>query len=108
MTALAILERADEILADESKWTRGMCARDAGGLWVELSSPRACKWCLFGALERAARAFGLRTTPGSVFDAVYPHTGNRTLGEFNDATRTTFSDIKRVLAAAIGDLRSKQ
>ena len=33
----------------------GTCARDANGLACNLSNPDACKWCLWGAVNKVLR-----------------------------------------------------
>ena len=104
MTALAILERADQILADESKWCQG-----AGR-----SGDRCCLlWALTDATrgeeERAAHSVLLYLRGDGAWhlakEAISAHIGGPSIVAFND--RSTFRDVKAVLAAAIADLRSQ-
>lgn len=44
--------KVSELLSDESKWTQKAMARNRSGEEIELRSPNACKWCLFGAILR--------------------------------------------------------
>lgn len=107
MTALAILEKVDgEILTDESKWCK-----------MKGFSGDAC--CLVNAIDKAAFAdVGGRTRAQhatfhndahrAAEDAVRALTPHRAIVAFNDAPTTTFADVKRVLAAAIADLRNRR
>lgn len=46
----SILERAFSILKDPERWTQGGHARAPDGELVKPKDPRACKWCLLGAV----------------------------------------------------------
>lgn len=50
MTTAEVLQKARDLIADESRWTHGKYARDALGEDVEPTSPEACKFCALGAL----------------------------------------------------------
>jgi hypothetical protein len=41
-----------ELLSDESKWTQDANARDKNGVDVPVYSPKACCWCLQGAMDK--------------------------------------------------------
>jgi hypothetical protein len=49
-----IIERAHALIARPESWTRGAFALDAGGDPVSWRSPNAARFCLWGALNRAA------------------------------------------------------
>lgn len=91
MTALEILEGADEILADPSKWCKHRYESQDGA------------HCLAGAINKSA---GWKSTLDldQAKAAIRRHKGNWVT--FNDARQTQFSDVKALLAAAIADLRS--
>lgn len=45
--------KAFELLSDESKWHKGpTSAVNQSGLPVPSKSPDACRWCIWGALNR--------------------------------------------------------
>jgi hypothetical protein len=45
--------KVKDILSDDSKWTKGVGARDAFGNRCSPSSPDAVKFCILGAIELA-------------------------------------------------------
>jgi hypothetical protein len=49
-----IIERAKELIQDESRWCRGYLAVDADGISADPTSSEAVKRCAFGALLAAA------------------------------------------------------
>ena len=49
LTDLAALK---ELLSDPDRWTQGAMARDIDGYEVRPSNPRACRFCLVGAMWR--------------------------------------------------------
>lgn len=51
---LEIIAQVRFILGDEANWTRYAPARNAEGLQVKPSDPRACTWCIEGALAYVA------------------------------------------------------
>lgn len=52
MTTAEVLQKARDLIADESRWTHGYFARDEHGFEVEAIEPSACKWCAIGAVYR--------------------------------------------------------
>lgn len=50
MSALKILTDARELLSVPERWTQGWFAKDIDGHDVSYGSPKACRWCLSGAL----------------------------------------------------------
>jgi hypothetical protein len=57
--ANAILTRAHALIGEPSSWTRGAMARDLRGRPVEFESSRAVRFCVAGALLRAAHDLGV-------------------------------------------------
>ena len=47
-----LLQAARDLLA-KSGWCRGVNAKSERGKWASLASPRACKFCASGAIQRA-------------------------------------------------------
>jgi hypothetical protein len=58
MNTVEILEKARELISDESRWTKGEFAINAKGEFVDIMSPEACKFCADGALMRVATGEG--------------------------------------------------
>lgn len=106
MSALAILEEADRILADESRWTRQVGARAADNSMTVPEDANACKWCLFGAILRACvnlRMLDVRER--SLARQTVSRIAGRRDSLYNDDPETTFADIKRVLRRGIDSLK---
>ena len=53
-TVLEVLHGARDLIADPTHWTQGKFARDKYSHEVDVFDPRADKFCLYGALDRAA------------------------------------------------------
>lgn len=56
MNTVEILEKARELISDESRWTQGEYARDNRGHDVDFNDSSACKFCALGAVLAAAGA----------------------------------------------------
>jgi len=54
MTTLEALVAVRELLADESRWCKGLFAADEKGFPAAVDDPFARKWCLSGAIEKVA------------------------------------------------------
>ena len=50
-----IVQRARALIATPQTWTQDEFARDSSGLPVSWRSPQAAQFCIWGALNRAAR-----------------------------------------------------
>jgi superfamily II helicase len=50
---LEILTRARALLSEEVNWTQNSFARTADGVPIQAEDPKACKFCMVGALNRA-------------------------------------------------------
>jgi hypothetical protein len=115
MNPAAVLTRMQEILSDESHWTKGEYARRADGAPCSSWSPRATRFCLLGARSKA-----IGITPGNiVLTATQQQTGEAitTLLEdvigcgvalFNDAPETTFAHVQDVLRLALEKAQKEQ
>ncbi len=56
METVEILEKARELISDESRWTKGEYARDDRGQDIEFNDPGACAFCALGAVLVASGA----------------------------------------------------
>jgi hypothetical protein len=52
LTVLETLQQTRELLSKPQRWTRGTLARDSRGLPVSPEDPKACRFCLMGAMYR--------------------------------------------------------
>ncbi len=84
-----------DLLCDESKWTRGVNARDAAGEETSALSETAVCWCLNGAIGRCYAGVGVSEVYERVRLALkekhriaFPH-------RWND--RTTFAKVKALV-----------
>lgn len=75
------------LIGTASKWTRNTNARDDMGARVSVADPNACRFCSFGALEKAKYDLkpycvgaGLLTSMGYYFSDTY----ETTIEAFND------------------------
>lgn len=108
---MQVLRRADEILADASKWTKDLHARDHLGRGVDYDSDAAVCFCIEGAMLRAQKELGLpegtATYPMSVIarymELMRPCKVNfpRFVSAHNDSRFTTFEDVKRGFSKAL-------
>ena len=53
-TVSRIVARARTLIGDREHWVKGPLAMTASGEECSATNTKACKWCLVGALERAA------------------------------------------------------
>jgi hypothetical protein len=104
---LAILQRADEILASPAVWNRHDtrdCPEDAR------------TWSLYCALERATievagarehRGVALQEVRFAIDDAMRGVELHHRLMDYNNLATTRFEDIKRVIAVALERVRAR-
>lgn len=79
-----------ELLDGPEKWTKGLSARDASGSMVDVDSPYAVCWCLYGAMQRC---YGLGTVAiSAAYGKVAALVGS--VVAWNDAPQRTFADVK--------------
>lgn len=95
MTLREALVAVRELLADESRWTKGALARDLRGRAVRPEDTRASQWCIYGAAmhvcsEKATRSEALNAFRGS---------SRKSLLALND--RSTHAEVLARLDAAI-------
>jgi hypothetical protein len=119
MKALEVVTTAKALIADPKHWTKGYLAVDKLGRLTSLRSPQACKWCMSGAIHRAAYnlggidEFGV-ATPEAIsvlrdicltFRALYPEPTDgkrmRYFAQFNDHYKTTHADVMEIFDKAI-------
>ena len=94
-----LLMDAKALIQAPENWIKGKFARSAKGRPVRLDSPKACRFCAYGAVMHAAD----RTTVETTLDA------DRLIGEqtksglipFNDAPSTTHPMVMRLFNRAI-------
>ncbi len=102
-TAKDILSRAREILTPPEAWTQGASGRDAEGYACNVHLPRACSFCLMGAVAKAQGELKGSVEAGA---GAY-QTLNRVVGReerldlFNDDPQRTHSEILEVFDDAI-------
>jgi hypothetical protein len=104
---LLILQRADEILSDETKWNRKddrHCNQDAKA------------WSLYCALQKATtdilgkddhRRAALQEVRFAIEDVTSRHEFKHRLMEFNNLPTTEFKDVKKVLKIAKDKVAAK-
>lgn len=95
------LTRTRDLIADPSRWCKGQYALDAGGSACSVHSELACRWCLEGAMQRAAELLPPSARDDAVIGAMYlicvrtrllPH-------KFND--EADHADVVELLGALI-------
>jgi hypothetical protein len=102
-----------ELLSDESKWCKGPLAVDKEGRQTTPKSPTACKWCLWGAILRCYADDPLVPSDNAycaakhkIIDIIQEIHGSsrrgrgRGIAVFNEASETTFAEIREVLERA--------
>lgn len=82
------LTRTAEILKTPEQWTQGVFARTPEGEPVKPKDPRACSWCLLGALAMVSNEFGIIAPPllrliEDVMHSIYQDKF-ASIGEMND------------------------
>lgn len=97
-----LLSKAADLLEQPNAWCQGSIARDAKGERVGVAqSPRACSWCIIGAVVKAAGSVKLpdgiihKIKNAAVADDVY-----LSLGSWNDEPSRTKNDVVAVLRKA--------
>lgn len=98
-----VLVATDELLSDESKWTKRAAAKDGNGSSLLPNDPGACCWCFIGALEKAGGGDHLLCwyVRQHICETIRGFDGHGSLVTWNDQKSTTFEDVKRVLREAI-------
>lgn len=98
-----MFEEIKNLLSDETKWTRGVLARDEEGNSVNPSHPKACQWCLMGAIRKTKAG---PTAVQSLVDILgreqhrqYLISDAEVLSHFNDSSH--YHEVIELLSAAI-------
>ena len=99
--------KIQDLLTDESKWTKGRNARDAQGNGVASRTPEAAAWCLQGAMWKCYGNEAEAIAVAHKMAEALPPTGRGELDDgrdpfselvnWNDLTTTTFSDVRRLV-----------
>lgn len=104
-----------KILSDDTKWTKGVMARDAENERINILNPSAVKFCLLGAFNKAsidAEAntdiiIGFKNVLRDIIVETYYADDNLSyfeklfiIDKFNDRIETRFEDIQNVLKFA--------
>jgi hypothetical protein len=112
MKTIALLKAGKAIIAKPENWTKFYLATDKYGRLTPLKSPDACKWCMSGAIHRAAHDLGYvdeygNPKPGAVdiFNDICETfkviTGKSFMSIFNDNKYTSHTDVMNVFDRAI-------
>ena len=107
MEVLEIFKGMNNLLSDESKWTKEYFAWDSDGDMCDPRSEEAVCWCLLGALHIVDPTFSnyrsvheyLSSKIGKGVD------GNDNIVEFNDSH--TFLEVKALLTSIIEELEKE-
>lgn len=103
-----IIAKVSKVLSKKKNWTYGAWARDAEGLHVQNASPRAASHCLAGALNKVIPGEFDTTLETSIkflhlaARRLFRHRTPRFVNivTFNDHKKTTFQDVRKVIALA--------
>lgn len=105
MNTVEVLEKARELISDESRWTQGAFSRDRWGLAVNLHSEKASCFCSVGALAKSGalheKASLLNELPSPILKA-FGFRRNIQLVRFNDSGdhASVLAAFDRAIAAA--------
>ena len=95
MTLREALVAVRELLADESRWTKGVYARTKWGTPIDSQNPYAVRWCVAGAATKICGDNPLRYVVQGTFCAGAPDS----IVVIND--RSTHAEVLARLDAAI-------
>ena len=101
---IQIIDRADEILSDQSKWTKHCMARTKRRVMLlSGNSPGAVCWCASGAIDKAMKETKMTNRQAAISRSKLQTVVQKLIGNedmivahFNDRPTTTFSDIKNL------------
>lgn len=108
MSIARILARAAELIAKPEAWAQNALALDKAGRRVMEDDPAACRFCLNGAIGRAAAEFGAPCWPAMLaLDRTLARAklgtaeiGRGRIVSFNDAAATTHKHALDLLKRA--------
>lgn len=89
-----------ELLSGPEKWTQGVPAMDAAGDLVLPTDPRACCWCLRGAIERCYKPEWCQAVEAAYIRELYGSSKRKLvecLSVWNDSPQRTFADVRKLL-----------
>lgn len=113
MNSIELLTQTKSLIANPDNWIKKKNALSAKGREVKPSSNRACKFCLLGALDRVSALNGFTYSVRN--EAIYrleievkQVSEYRCVHWYNDAPKTTHSDVIAILDNAIQTLSGEQ
>lgn len=90
--------KIQELLSDESKWTKGEMARNIDGDQVGYDNPTAVCWCLLGAINKCYPYEKRETIRQKIFNFINDSLlCEKGITGFNDSPKITFSDVKNLI-----------
>lgn len=86
--------KIQDILTDESKWTKGANARHANGNPIGPEEANAACWCLNGAL---IKAYDESIEGRQVRYKICIELSTHSFSPWNDAPERTFADVRKLI-----------
>lgn len=108
-TSLELMDCVGDLLSDPERWTKGTLAADVTGMTVDPKDPRACRWCLVGAMmkcdprydpENSQNGYKVDDDAWSALEVVAFYRGAAGPIGVNDSTATTHAGLMSFLADA--------
>jgi len=87
--------KLQELFTDESKWTKEAFARNKNNLKVDVSSPFAVCWCIYGGVMKCYGQDG--EDKSFILSRILALNNFVSVIDFNDCELTTFEDIKKII-----------
>lgn len=105
-----VIDHALNLLQHPNRWCQGDYALTDDGTPCEPTAPEARQWCLLGAIERGAAAYGLDHRPAIAFlrHAAYPGQRGAKIADWNDDPERTHSQVITLLRNARDSLEPQQ
>lgn len=101
MKISAIILASMDKIATPNTWTKHAFARNSKDEGVEVSSSKACKFCISGAIRSVITSDTDR--PGVTFlirEIIRPSFGHINIPDFNDSSRITHAEVMQVMMGA--------
>lgn len=102
MAAIDILRVARGYVADG--WTQGELARDGERISRMPWDPRACSFCMRGAVVKAVGSIEIRGDAGVAHKALCDAIGSKRIPKWNDAANRTKAEVLAAFDRAIASL----
>ena len=98
-----LLNKARKLIETPDRWCQGDFARDEKGESVITVSPEACKWCMIGALEKAADTLSLDSSLAysDAREFLSVAVGESILSWWNDIEGRTHTEVLQAFDRAI-------